>query len=344
MQWPDHSTIAAFVSSMQEEILSLFCEILLVCEEQALLGGTVFALDGVKLSSNASKQWSGTIEELKQKQEKLETKIEQLLAEHQQVDTEEREEQARPTNARQAPEARNDENYPGESHEAVPQVTDLKGDGTDSGHLSAVLDGAKQNMQGLGHDEEYFAGKKLLADTSYHRDGDVKSCEDAQLDAYLPDPQFGKRHSPVGNPAGEKPRTQRLFTREDVQYDERTERYRCPNGKFLHLKHRALKRKRGVFRLYASKEKDCRSCELREHCLGGKRKTRRSLSIPVEQHSQPLTRSQQMIAKIDTEEGRRQYSRRLGIVEPVFATIRTQKRLDHVTLRGKQQIDIQWML
>jgi hypothetical protein len=118
----------------------------------------------------------------------------------------------------------------------------------------------------------------------------------------------------------------------------------CPNGQFLHLKLHTKKRKSGVFRVYASKEKDCRSCELREHCLGGKLKTHRSLSIPVDQNPQPLTRSQQMMAKIDTEEGRRQYSRRLGIIEPVFANIWTQKRLDHFTLRGKQQVDIQWIL
>ena len=36
---PDHSTITAFVSSMHNEILSLFCDILRVCEEQQLLGG-----------------------------------------------------------------------------------------------------------------------------------------------------------------------------------------------------------------------------------------------------------------------------------------------------------------
>jgi hypothetical protein len=57
--WPTscHSTIAAFVSSMKDEIPPLFRDVLLVCEEMKLLGGTVFALDGCKLSSNASKQW-----------------------------------------------------------------------------------------------------------------------------------------------------------------------------------------------------------------------------------------------------------------------------------------------
>jgi transposase len=44
---PGHSTSAAFVSSLQEEIVSLFRDILLVCAEQGLLGGTHFALDGL---------------------------------------------------------------------------------------------------------------------------------------------------------------------------------------------------------------------------------------------------------------------------------------------------------
>ena len=60
-QRPDHSTIAAFVSSMKDEILPLFRAVLLVCEQEKLLGGTFFALDGVKLPGNASKRWSGTL-------------------------------------------------------------------------------------------------------------------------------------------------------------------------------------------------------------------------------------------------------------------------------------------
>ena len=63
-QQPDHSTIAAFVSSMKDEILPLFRDVLLVCEEMNLLGGTMFALDGCKLPANASKEWSGTLGEL----------------------------------------------------------------------------------------------------------------------------------------------------------------------------------------------------------------------------------------------------------------------------------------
>jgi transposase len=78
-QRPDHSTIAAFVSSMREEIKPLFRDVLLVCEESGLLGGTLFALDGCKLPSNASKEWSGKISDLVRKKEKVEKKVEELL-------------------------------------------------------------------------------------------------------------------------------------------------------------------------------------------------------------------------------------------------------------------------
>jgi transposase len=85
-QQPDHSTIAAFVSSMKDEILPLFRDVLLVCEEMNLLGGTRFALDGCKLPSNASKEWSGTFPELHKKKQKIEAKVAQLLAEQIQTD------------------------------------------------------------------------------------------------------------------------------------------------------------------------------------------------------------------------------------------------------------------
>ena len=83
---PDHSTIAAFVSSMNKEILPLFRDILLVCEEEGLLGGTVFALDGCKLPSNASKEWSGTIADLKKRKKRIEKKVKELLAEQRKTD------------------------------------------------------------------------------------------------------------------------------------------------------------------------------------------------------------------------------------------------------------------
>jgi transposase len=85
-QTPDHSTIAAFVSSIDKEIEPLFTKVLMVCDEEGLLGGTHFSLDGLKLSSNASKEWSGTFADLKKKQESLERKVKEAVCEHRGAD------------------------------------------------------------------------------------------------------------------------------------------------------------------------------------------------------------------------------------------------------------------
>ena len=55
------------------------------------------------------------------------------------------------------------------------------------------------------------------------------------------------------------------------------------------------------------------------------------------------TISQQMSAQIDAAEARKLYGTRRVIVEPVLGNIRSQKRLDRFTLRGKVTVNIQWM-
>jgi len=74
---------------MKEEIKPLFRDVLLVCEEMDLLGGTEFSLDGCKLPSNASRRWSGTFAILKEKKEKIERRVAYLLAEHVEADSNE---------------------------------------------------------------------------------------------------------------------------------------------------------------------------------------------------------------------------------------------------------------
>ena len=85
-QKPDHSTIAAFVSSLDKEIEPLFTKVLLICDEEDLLGGTHFSLDGLKLSSNAAKEWSGKFEDLKKKQKALKRKVKEAVREHRAAD------------------------------------------------------------------------------------------------------------------------------------------------------------------------------------------------------------------------------------------------------------------
>lgn len=101
---PHFTTIAGFVSGHTQAIESLFEQILFTCDEQGLLGHELFAIDGCKISSDASKEWSGTIKELEQKREKIKRLIKHHLAEHQKLDANEPLEDARIKRAKQASE------------------------------------------------------------------------------------------------------------------------------------------------------------------------------------------------------------------------------------------------
>ena len=47
---------------------------------------------------------------------------------------------------------------------------------------------------------------------------------------------------------------------------------------------------------------------------------------------------------IDSPQGRALYGRRFATVEPVFANIRHNKKLNRFTLRGRRKVDTQWKL
>jgi transposase len=83
---PHFTTIANFVSSCENEIISVFRDILFVCDQEGLIGKDMFAIDGVKLPSNASKQCSGRRKDFKKKLSKLEVAIGEIIQKHRQMD------------------------------------------------------------------------------------------------------------------------------------------------------------------------------------------------------------------------------------------------------------------
>ncbi len=84
---PKKSKIADFVCQLSEEIESIFVQVLSVCYEMGLIGNQMFAIDGCKLPSNASKEWSGTRADFLKKKKKLEKGIRFIIKKHQQEDT-----------------------------------------------------------------------------------------------------------------------------------------------------------------------------------------------------------------------------------------------------------------
>lgn len=87
---PHFTTIASFVSSMQPEVLKLFRDVLLICDEMKLIGKDMFAIDGCKLPSNASKEHSGTKAEFVKKKRKMERAIRRIISKHRETDIEQK--------------------------------------------------------------------------------------------------------------------------------------------------------------------------------------------------------------------------------------------------------------
>ncbi|WP_075256739.1 transposase [Herbaspirillum camelliae] len=76
---PSHTHIAKFVSHLGEQVKPLCAQVLVTCDAQGLIGGELFAIDGVKLPSNASKERSGTHAELRQRAVRLERAAERIV-------------------------------------------------------------------------------------------------------------------------------------------------------------------------------------------------------------------------------------------------------------------------
>jgi len=83
---PHFTTLASFVSTLSDEIAPLFGEVLLLCDRQGLIGREMFAIDGVKLPSNASKAKSGTRAEFRERATKLEAAAQAMLTRHRESD------------------------------------------------------------------------------------------------------------------------------------------------------------------------------------------------------------------------------------------------------------------
>jgi transposase len=390
---PDHSTIAHFVSSMQREIESIFSNILLVCTELDLLGGTHFSLDGVKLPSNASKEWSGTFKELKRKRDKLQGKLQQVMTEHIRTDvlaTPESERRKKQVKRLQHQVERLSEFLQEQKPKVGKSGKEIQSNVTDNGsakmptahgviqgynaqalvdekhqvivhaeafcsqdheNLAPMMVGAKKNMRAVGNGESYFKGRRLSADSNYHSYANLAFCKTEKLDAYIPDLQFRRRDQRFAgqqrfkdgiHPRKKQARKEGSFTAADFFFDQSQQAYLCPQGKTLKCGARSQLNRYRVYDIYRAHQEDCASCRLRSSCLTKPSTSRRYLSVRVDGHKPSLI--DEMKAKIDTPQGKQIYARRLAIVEPVFANICVQKRLDRFTLRTKAKVDVQWRL
>ena len=395
---PHFTTIANFISTMADEIMPLFLEVLMICDEMGMIGKEMFAIDGCKMPSNAAKEYSGTKAELDRKARKMQGAIDYMLKKHRQEDEqgtpseyrqkEVKQQQTLAAQVRKIKDWLNDhDDKPGKGGKPIKSnITDndsakmktshgvIQGyDGVatvDARHqvvvhaeafgqaqehdlLLPMVEATRENFTALSQ-QDVFIKAALTADSGFHTSDNIETLFVQKIDAYIADNQFRKRDPRFAGRDRYKARHRQearqsqhsIYRPADFIYDQASRTCICPAGKALYKNGGNCTIKGAQYTKFTGAKSHCVPCTQRDKCLRHPERTevRQVVFFQGRPTSPKQSYTQKMIQKIDTPEGRQQYSRRLGIVEPVFGHITSTLGLKRFSLRGKVKVDIQWKL
>ncbi|MDA3877229.1 MAG: IS1182 family transposase [Halothiobacillus sp.] len=225
---PHYTTMAAFIAEMGDLTAKLFAQVLTICDRQGLIGREMFAIDGVKLPSNASKAKSGTRDDYQRQAEKMEKAATQMLARHRDMDSHPEAETDREirTLERLQREAKQLRDwlaaYPKDRKGAKGAVRLSNRSDNESAKMAtskgviqgytgvAAVDEKHQiivdaQAHGTGSEQELLLpvvestedyrrpDTIITTDAGYHSEANLKKLAEKQIDAYLPDNGYRKR-------------------------------------------------------------------------------------------------------------------------------------------------------
>jgi len=398
---PHFTTIANFVSANCEAMGQLFHKVLLICDQGGLIGKEHFAIDGCKLPTNASKQWSGTHKELRKKSEKLKQAAEKIIDKHMSSDSntgsakklKDEQKQTIETLLKNAKKIddflSNNQPRMGQGkrkQEVQSNITDNQsakmttskgtiqgmacvtaadekhqiivhaqafGMGQEQATLVPMIEGIKNNFG----DDIFKPSLVLTADTGFSSEATMQYLFDENINAVVPDNQFRKRN-PIFAESDHynKHKALRKKTRKDQNRKEdvlhssafsvslENETCICPAGKEMLFKGDHFKGARGMYSRFRGKLKDCRGCHLQTKCMKHPIKDQGRQVSFLNKEVEKITCLDLMKQKIDSPEGRRLYSRRMWVIEPVFGNITSNKGLNRISLRGEVKATAQWLM
>jgi Transposase DDE domain/Transposase domain (DUF772) len=199
----------------------------------------------------------------------------------------------------------------------------------------------------------------LTVDSGYHSEKNLRALEDQGIDALIADNDMRQRderfatqsrHQQGPDPLHDKSPAKNklaLYTPTDFRFDPQARTCFCPAGRSLYRQGKHCVTNKGLLSMrFQVSLRDCQPCPLRQRCLRTPEttKTRQVAFFYGKAPSASESATARMKRKIDSPDARRRYARRFATVEPVFANIRHNKRLNRFTLRGRRKVDAQWKL
>ena len=378
------TAIADFISGNSKKFQEVFVKVLAYCGELGLIGGEEFAVDGLRLPSNASLEMGGTKEELEKKLAMYRRMAGRHVEKHRKRDEgaetdkeTERLYQERQKYLNRQIEKINcflestEERKGKGGREIKSNITDNESAmimspsrGCFQGYIGiAVSDKRNQVIisgEAVGSANEGEHLPDLIDNTLSNLNEASVQIPEGNKPAFICDANYfseenflacERRDVEAIIPDGHYNRrlgvnNEKRYEAGDFEYHEDGNYYECPHGKKLEYKReKILGGKKGM--LYQAGVKDCRACPFNSRCIRTKKEIHdwdKGRQIYITDSNKPGSLCGGMRKKLSTEEYQNRYAYRIQIIEPVFANISYCKGLNRFTLRGKDKVNGQWKL
>lgn len=196
-----------------------------------------------------------------------------------------------------------------EESNGVIVAADLSNNPADYGALVELVEQVEDNT-----------GEKpaeVLGDSGYSSYENLQYLEERGITGYIPD----QRMESFRRGTSQHPE----FHRSRFRYDRGKDQYICPMGRLLPYQGSMKRKRKPEVRIYRCW--DCPECGCKSDCT---RAAYRRISVDPREHLM-----EKMRTRLETPEGRKKYSKRKYIVEPVFGDMKFNRKMGGMSLRGK---------
>lgn len=189
-------------------------------------------------------------------------------------------------------------------------ANDVTDESNDKRQLIPMIEKTEENIEA-----EINKGK---ADSGYHSADNLADTSMKEIDVYIDDPNKQR----IGN-------NNYKYDKVNFKYDSQTDSYICPEGKELELV--SAKEDKSIYRC-----RGCDSCSAKESCTKSRYKT---ITRGKNEHFVEANRE-----KILSDEGAKEYKKRMHTVEPVFGNIKYNLGFRQFLLRGLKKVKSEFNL
>jgi len=194
-------------------------------------------------------------------------------------------------------------------------ANDVTQDCTDHDQLKPQIELMKENLGDLPE------GAKVSMDNGYFSGPNLRYLEKKGLDGYIPDRKQAQEQK--GKKVKDGP-----YSKDTFKYDEEEDQFLCPHGEVLTRKGEYEYNGKILYTYYGA---NCSECPYRVECAG-KSRTRVIMSDGYE------AERRRMAAKMRSEEGKEEYSKRKETVEWPFGNIKHNLKFREFLTRGIESV------